>query len=238
MGALLGGGEALPVDNMGAMSGSVPEAGTASTLGALSAHGGAMNDAGMVEGLLSSLNPVQQVGLQGLLGAINPIRGGQAATPTGQPLPVAAAAPSSLPQASPPSLPVAQANATPGAGTMRPQNPAGQLQSMMRASRQPEEQQQKPTTTTQTPPVSQPTPMAYDWSGYRQQARDATQGMQQMPYVFSGYDQINGQNVSDIMKMFHPGWSPSGPATTDKTAERPGDDQGATWATQWMGYGL
>ena len=246
MGALLGGGEALPIDNMGAMSGAVPEAGTASTLGALSAQGGAdPNMGGMVDafspqnmsqvqGLLQSLNPVQQVGLQGLLGQLNPIRGGQAQTPTGQPLPVASAAPSSLPQASPPSLPVGQANAPVGMGTTRGGMGAGAnagrvIQQMARQSQSGGQQGsgEQSGMTRMPAPVSQPAPMAYDWSGYRAQARDATEGMNQMPYTFSSYNQIGGRDVSDIMKMFYPGWSPSGaaaPAQDDATKQPTDED--------------
>lgn len=258
MGALLGGGEALPIDNAGMMSGATPVAGSADMLGKLAAQGGsdpnmagppdAMSPAaGQIAGLLQNLNPVQQVGLQGLLGALNPMRGAQQATPTGQQLPVASAAPSNLPQANPPSTPIMPNSAVPGGGLggagtasggIGAGANAGRIMKQMQQSsqsREPEQTPQPQTTSNMVPPVSQPPQMAYDWSGFRAQSRDAMQGMQQMPYVFSGYNQMNGQNVSDIMKMFYPGWSPSGPAQKpDEAGTSPG--QGVGDPLQIWGY--
>jgi hypothetical protein len=230
MGALLGGGEALPIDNMGAMSGTGAEA-----MGGVGAGGlmdaSASNNIGQVQGLLESLNPVQQVGLQGLLGSIGPMRGpqagGQAPTPTGQPLPVAPPASPGVPSAQPQQMNAPVGTAIPGGGMgAGGRSTASSTIQRMARQQEPQQAQQTPEQMSRQTPGNLPVPqMAYDWAGYRAQARDATEGMNQMPYTFSSYNQMNGMNVSDIMKMFYPGYEP--PGTAPKAAaepEKPVDD--------------
>ena len=242
MGALLGGGEALPIDNMGAMSGAVPEAGTADMLGRLEANAGTMSgqggvaDAfspdqmGQVQGLLQSLNPVQQVGLQGLLGSIGPMRGpqagGQAPTPTGQPLPVAPPASPGVPSAQPQQMNAPVGTAIPGGGMgAGGRSTASSTIQRMARQQEPQQAQQTPEQMSRQTPGNLPVPqMAYDWAGYRAQARDATEGMNQMPFMFSGYNQMNGMDVTDIMKLFYPnsvtgGTTPTAAAEPEKPAE-------------------
>lgn len=191
MGALLqgAGADLVPSDNSGLLSGLTAPAGGAAAaqqpsnglLASLAARGGLRND----DGTVSPLNPVQQVGLQGLLGSLGPTRGGQAAAG--------------------------------GASPSQPAPAAAQraMQMAQQSAQQQPQQQQAPTP--QPRPAEAPlgTPqMAYDWSGYRQQARQATEGTNQMPYTFSNFGGLmNGMKVEDIMKMFYPGYVPPGTET-------------------------
>ena len=64
------------------------------------------------------------------------------------------------------------------------------------------------TATPMQAPLQAPGPMTGPVIGSR--ARGATAGMNQMPYTFSNYGQMNGMKLEDIMKMFYPGWKPPG----------------------------
>lgn len=270
MGALLqgAGADLVPSDNSGLLSGLTAPAGGAAAaqqpsnglLAALAARGGLRND----DGTVSPLNPVQQVGLQGLLGSLGPTRGGQAAAggATGAPAsaPVPQARPAAAGQRAPGTMTGAemrqlaqQMNGAPspqddhiGAwrrnsdnedhirawqnanaerwrrsaeGTiydmqgMRPDPSAtDHIRAYNSYRRQNDTLLASPSQLATATPMQAPlqAPQAYDWSGYRQQARDATAGMNQMPYTFSNYGQMNGMKLEDIMKMFYPGWKPPG----------------------------
>ena len=172
MAAILGGGEAVPASNAGMMSGASPEAGTSGLLGVLAANGGRMNEeTGKVEGLMQNLNPVQKVGLQGLLGALQNPRQMQQDT---------------IPQ--PAATPVAQAPIPPI--------------------------QQPPQ------PTQQGAPQGFDWNKFHEQGHGAVSGINNMPYMLSSYQQMNGMALPDIMKMMYPTWDPNGPKKPEEATGR------------------
>jgi hypothetical protein len=53
-----------------------------------------------------------------------------------------------------------------------------------------------------------------DWSRFLQEAGQATQGVNRMPHVFSGYGNLPSMSQQDIMALFYP---------TSRPAEQPTD---------------